>query len=583
MPIIETVLSDLNYISGLEICGSDVAYLMDADGDLGDLSDHSLYVNTTMIPLNEENSTASYLTAAELNNKQVILAADADSMYVVEDGKATRIANNSMLVDNNMNIVDHNGQTKFIWTEVVDGMTAVMCSDYSDGGFSEPVVLAKVGEMISNFSVDYSEGKYNAVFNSFEVDSETGRKSTSDFNYFSAEDYTDVQARLTTVCDDLDYIKGETSDLEVAITNNGTEIVKRVAINLSDGISDGKSLVKAVDISPGDTAYITVPYDVTEKIVPTEIKLEVMAEGDKYPDNNTDTFCIGKPDLFVSQSGFKEVGDYYVVSAKVLNSGLTPADSVDIKLYNGEKKISMKHFGDLEPGGAFLADFLVEKTKLTYSKGLAELKIEATCVSDEQSSLNNSDTIIISEKQTDDETIYFFDNAKLENVYIFCWTNNVGDNAAWPGEKMTFLREENGIGVWSYTPSKHYDNIIFSNGSSNRQTVDIKLSDYPGKIFCISNPESNGKYTVVGSDSYELIQSPDISELINTPVTEIDSDIIGDVNNDGKLNIRDATGIQLHLAGINKLTGKRLKLADFDGSGSVNIIDVTALQKAVAA
>ena len=80
-----------------------------------------------------------------------------------------------------------------------------------------------------------------------------------------------------------------------------------------------------------------------------------------------------------------------------------------------------------------------------------------------------------------------------------------------------------------------------------------------------------------------MIQSPDISELINTPVTEIDSDIIGDVNNDGKLNIRDATGIQLHLAGINKLTGKRLKLADFDGSGSVNIIDVTALQKAVAA
>ena len=57
---------------------------------------------------------------------------------------------------------------------------------------------------------------------------------------------------------------------------------------------------------------------------------------------------------------------------------------------------------------------------------------------------------------------------------------------------------------------------------------------------------------------------------------------IGDVNMDGKLNIRDATAIQKHLAKIAELDDAGYLLADYDGNGKVNVKDATAIQKTLA-
>ncbi len=61
-----------------------------------------------------------------------------------------------------------------------------------------------------------------------------------------------------------------------------------------------------------------------------------------------------------------------------------------------------------------------------------------------------------------------------------------------------------------------------------------------------------------------------------------DKYMTGDVNLDGKLNIRDATLIQKHLAKIIELKDTELTLADFDLNGEVNIKDATAIQKKIA-
>lgn len=58
--------------------------------------------------------------------------------------------------------------------------------------------------------------------------------------------------------------------------------------------------------------------------------------------------------------------------------------------------------------------------------------------------------------------------------------------------------------------------------------------------------------------------------------------IAGDVNLDGKLNVRDATLLQKHLAKIASLGTKALGLADFDQNGKVNIRDATAIQKKIS-
>ena len=57
---------------------------------------------------------------------------------------------------------------------------------------------------------------------------------------------------------------------------------------------------------------------------------------------------------------------------------------------------------------------------------------------------------------------------------------------------------------------------------------------------------------------------------------------IGDMTGDGKVNVRDVTAMQRHLAGLEGLTDDRLALADVNTDGKVTIDDVTLLQRYLA-
>lgn len=58
--------------------------------------------------------------------------------------------------------------------------------------------------------------------------------------------------------------------------------------------------------------------------------------------------------------------------------------------------------------------------------------------------------------------------------------------------------------------------------------------------------------------------------------------LAGDVNEDSKVNVRDATAIQKHLANIVTLSSVGVALADANGDGKLNIKDATEVQKFIA-
>ncbi|MGN0452927.1 MAG: dockerin type I repeat-containing protein, partial [Ruminococcus sp.] len=66
------------------------------------------------------------------------------------------------------------------------------------------------------------------------------------------------------------------------------------------------------------------------------------------------------------------------------------------------------------------------------------------------------------------------------------------------------------------------------------------------------------------------------------PTNPADSTIIGDADGNGIINVKDATAIQKHVAGIITLTNQELANADFNADGVVNVKDATAVQKKVA-
>lgn len=58
--------------------------------------------------------------------------------------------------------------------------------------------------------------------------------------------------------------------------------------------------------------------------------------------------------------------------------------------------------------------------------------------------------------------------------------------------------------------------------------------------------------------------------------------LLGDVNLDGSLNIKDATSIQKFIAGLEEFIAEIKSLADYNADGDVNIKDATAIQKKIA-
>lgn len=60
------------------------------------------------------------------------------------------------------------------------------------------------------------------------------------------------------------------------------------------------------------------------------------------------------------------------------------------------------------------------------------------------------------------------------------------------------------------------------------------------------------------------------------------TDIIGDVDGDGKVTISDATMLQCHIAELVTLDDQSLERGDVDGDGKITVNDITTLQKYIA-
>lgn len=61
-----------------------------------------------------------------------------------------------------------------------------------------------------------------------------------------------------------------------------------------------------------------------------------------------------------------------------------------------------------------------------------------------------------------------------------------------------------------------------------------------------------------------------------------ETDILGDVNNDGIVSIMDATLIQCYLADLTDADEIDVSLADVDGDSRISVIDATSIQLLLA-
>ncbi len=104
-------------------------------------------------------------------------------------------------------------------------------------------------------------------------------------------------------------------------------------------------------------------------------------------------------------------------------------------------------------------------------------------------------------------------------------------------------------------------------------------------IFAYEPIVISDELTITGAKtSFKEGDTQIIPESFDTPVViakQFDY-LLGDVNSDGDVNIKDATAIQKHIAEIALLDSEALKVADFNQDADVSIRDATAIQKFLA-
>ncbi|MBQ8795293.1 MAG: alpha-amylase [Clostridia bacterium] len=148
------------------------------------------------------------------------------------------------------------------------------------------------------------------------------------------------------------------------------------------------------------------------------------------------------------------------------------------------------------------------------------------------------------------------------------------------------LEATNGVAfARTYDKNDVYDKVVCVIDADKNTDVTITMSGAFMNGTELENKYTGEKVTVEGgkvtlnSGDYGTILLEQVGGAVKPDTGDYE---MGDVNMDGKLNIRDATYIQKYLAKIESMDDIQLLLADFDGNGKANVKDATAIQKYIA-
>ena len=154
-------------------------------------------------------------------------------------------------------------------------------------------------------------------------------------------------------------------------------------------------------------------------------------------------------------------------------------------------------------------------------------------------------------------------------------TVNVNAGGGNTGTKLLFYK-------YIVTDPDGVQNTPYYSLSRTYQLKPEKLGTYTVKVFVqgSDNQTVNKTYTYESVSQISTTATPTISPT--DPTATAPQYVDGDVNLNGRLDIRDATSIQAYLAKAEILTDLQLSLADYDKDGIVAIRDASAIQLTLA-
>lgn len=112
----------------------------------------------------------------------------------------------------------------------------------------------------------------------------------------------------------------------------------------------------------------------------------------------------------------------------------------------------------------------------------------------------------------------------------------------------------------------------------NEYTPAVENSEYK-KTQAIDIKDGDTLYIGVNNSNWPSMNEGAEENIYKINIVIDNTTLLGDVNNDGVVNIIDGTQIQKYIVFLVSFTDEQKLLADFNKDGVINVFDVTALQK----
>ncbi len=187
------------------------------------------------------------------------------------------------------------------------------------------------------------------------------------------------------------------------------------------------------------------------------------------------------------------------------------------------------------------------------------------------------------------DPLYFTTESNVFQKTIYLspgtYTFKINYNSSWYGNSGTIqdTTKKTSNGGWVMSTSEGDCTLVASGGyyTFNYNNSNSKLNVfYSTTDPTVTEPPETTPSETESTASSET-ESSSSSENNSTPGE--DTYTLGDVNEDGRISIKDATLIQMYLIGmVDSLTNAQLTAADVNADSNVNIEDVTLIQKYLA-
>lgn len=332
---------NLSTVYNIDVCGDELAYAVDTDGDVKTTDDIRTFYGETTFSKFESNAEQSEMNFAfgKLDGKDTLFVSDGSNIYYNGDGELKTVLEENTSITGQINAVNVGDKLSIFWTQENDVGNEIYTCSYANGKWSGATQSTSRNNKFTNISIAAaSNGKIVGMCNETmrELDETEGYyvDKASNLVTFTAKDYFDMTLLYAGI-NESELVPGQTAKIYATVENNGNIEANNFEIVITDGYGTEIVTEVAEPLDAGKKNTYEFDYLVPEEFEGGDINVGVDDEFDVDSSDNVFTFGIDTPNLVISNNTVSNSGSLYTIDAVVNNTNFTTAKDVTFKAYFG--------------------------------------------------------------------------------------------------------------------------------------------------------------------------------------------------------------------------------------------------------